>query len=129
MAPSPAPTRRGPLTRTGLSLVEVLVAIVLLGIATTLLASALARSVASVSESRLDLIAAVAQQERLETLRSLAVDSCPASSGGNAVPALGLVEHWSARRTGVMLDVVDSLVRDPAGPGPARVLAARLTCP
>jgi prepilin-type N-terminal cleavage/methylation domain-containing protein len=113
----------------GLSLIEVLVALVLLGIATTLLASALARSVTSVAESRLDLVAAETQLNRLETLRSLTADSCPATASGNTLPVAGLVERWSARRSGAALDVVDSVLRDPGRPGPTRVLAARLACP
>jgi prepilin-type N-terminal cleavage/methylation domain-containing protein len=113
----------------GLSLIEVLVALVLLGIATTLLASALARSVAAVAESRLDLVAAAVQQRRLETLRSLTADSCLSSASGNTLPATGLVERWSARRNGATLDFVDSVLRDPARSGPTRVLTARLACP
>jgi prepilin-type N-terminal cleavage/methylation domain-containing protein len=127
MAYSPASARRQ--NQRGLSLIEVLVALVLLGIATTLLASALARSVASVAESRLDLVAAAAQLSRLETLRSLTADSCPSTAGGSAPPVPGLVERWTARRSGAVLDVVDSVLRDPVRPGPTRVLAARLACP
>ena len=54
----PASPRAGSASRRGLTLIEVLIALCLLGITTTLVGSALARSVSAVRDSRLDLLAA-----------------------------------------------------------------------
>jgi len=112
----------------GLSLIEVMIALVLLGMAITLLATALARSMASVVESRLDLLAATAQRSRIEALRALPADRCTAPLAGASMPGPGLAERWAARQSGTSLEVVDSLVRVPDGPRPARTLSARLPC-
>ncbi|MEO8030617.1 MAG: prepilin-type N-terminal cleavage/methylation domain-containing protein [Gemmatimonadota bacterium] len=121
-----APNHRN---RRGLTLVEVLIAIIILGIATTMLGSTLARSVSAVADSRLDLLAATTQVNRLESLRVAAVDSCPPNSVGSSVPGSGLSEHWSAVRSGVGVELTDSLGRNPARPGPDRVLTAQVGCP
>ncbi len=115
--------------RRGLTLVEVLIAIIILGIATTMLGSTMARSVSVVADSRLDLLAAATQVNRLESFRVTAVDSCPPSAVGSSSPAAGLSEHWSVIRSATGLELTDSLGRNAGRPGPGRVLTARVSCP
>ena len=113
----------------GLTLVEVLVALCLLGITTTMLGTALARSVSAVSDSRLDLEAAAAELNRVESLRVSAADSCPAPGSGSGRPMPGLSERWHTVRLPAALDLVDSVVPNDPARHPLRVLSVRLTCP
>ncbi|HKV73644.1 MAG TPA: prepilin-type N-terminal cleavage/methylation domain-containing protein [Gemmatimonadales bacterium] len=112
----------------GLSLVEVMVAVVLLGIGTTLLATALARAMASVAGSRLDVVAATLQQSRIEQLRALSGDRCATPLGGVTEAAAGLTERWGAHAVGTSLEIVDTLVRSGAATVPLRTLLVRLPC-
>jgi type II secretory pathway pseudopilin PulG len=112
-----------------LTLVEVLIALCLLGVATTLVGSALARSVSAVRDSRLDLLAATSQLNRLESLRVSTADSCPASLSGASIVAGQLLEHWRAIRTGPGLLVVDSILPGAGSRHPLRALTATVRCP
>jgi len=125
----PAPPRIRPASRRGLTLVEVLIALCLLGIATTLVASALARSVTAVKDSRLDLLGATSQLNRLESIRVAAADSCPASSSGTSAAGDQLLERWRAVRSGSSLLIVDSIVPGAAVRHQPRVLSASVSCP
>lgn len=125
----PALLRARLAARHGLTLIEVLIALCLLGIATTMVGSALARSVAAVRDSRLDLLAATSQLNRLESLRASNADTCAASSSGTSTTGDQLLEHWRAVRTGSDLLVVDSILPGAASRIPLRVLTTTLRCP
>ncbi len=105
-----------------------MVAVVLLGIGTTLLATALARAMASVAGSRLDVVAATLQQSRIEQLRALSGDRCATPLGGVTEAAAGLTERWGAHAVGTSFEIVDTLVRSGAATVPLRTLLVRLPC-
>lgn len=105
-----------------------MIALVLVGMATTMLATTLARSMAVVADSRLDLIAAAAQRSRIESLRALPGDRCSAPLAGTSTPAAGLVEHWAARQSGATFELTDSVLRATDQPGAPRIVSAQLPC-
>lgn len=115
--------------RRGLSLVEVLIALVLLGVAATMLGTAMAGSVRSVAESRRDLAAATTQLDRLEALRAATVDSCPGPASGSTRLTNEISEYWILSRAGARLTLVDSIAWSAALAHAPRVLTAQVRCP
>jgi len=109
--------------RRAFTLIEILVALVMMGVAAAGLVSALT------GDHRLREMAAVhtfAADRARERLELLAVLPCAGDVSGTSVSALG-AERWRASASPSAWQLTDSLV--PRPPGHALVIEARVACP
>jgi prepilin-type N-terminal cleavage/methylation domain-containing protein len=115
---------------TGFTLVEVIVALVVLGLGITLLAGVTVRSARLIHRGRMDFAAAAALADRLERLRaSVLAVGCGAPAAGTAALPGGRREVWVvAPRVGSAL-LVDSIVSSGADSSAAVVLGTTVPCP
>ena len=123
MKSAPTGSRRLRL-RPGVSLLEILVAILILGTALLGLARTGADALGAVVDARARGLAARAAERRIELLRAA---GCAASSGG-AVQARGVVEWWSAQSGGGWVSLRDSVAYRARGRRRAVVLTDRAPC-
>lgn len=110
--------------RSGVSLLEVLVAIVVLGIALLGLARAGGDALGAVVDARARALAARTAERRIEMLRAA---GCAASSG-TAVLARGVVEWWSASGANGWVALRDSVAYRTRGRARAVVVSDRAPC-
>lgn len=121
---SAARSPRSVRSRSGVSLLEILVAIVVLGIALLGLARAGADALGGVVDARARALAARTAERRIELLRAA---GCAASSG-SAVLARGVVEWWSANGGNGWLALRDSVAYRTRGRPRAVVVSDRAPC-
>jgi len=116
--------------RAAFTLVEVMVALVILGLGITFLAGVAAHSARFIHRGRKDLAAATALTDRLERLRaSILASGCgPAAAGTTSLPG-GRREVWAVVPRAGSTMLVDSII--PSGPdsGAATVLGTKVPCP
>ena len=93
-------------TRRGSTLIELLVALLLLDLAVLSLASAGAVTARRIGEAGRRSRATLAAANRLERL---AILPCAAMSGGGALLERGVTETWTAVRNGGSMDLSDSI--------------------
>ena len=117
----PRARRRPP---AGVSLLEVLVAIVVLGVALLGLARAGGEALGAVVDARARGLAARTAARRVELLR---VAGCAATSGSAVLPR-GVVEWWSARATGGWVVFSDSVAYRARGRPRSVVVTGRAPC-
>jgi prepilin-type N-terminal cleavage/methylation domain-containing protein len=112
----------------GLSLVEILIALTILGIGVMGLIGVGVAVNRMLGSGRWATEAAAIAERRLETLRAAAVDSaaCASLSGGSAPASAGLTETWivRARPSSVAVDVIVAS----ASSGPDTI-STLLSCP
>ena len=113
----------------GFTLVEMMVALVVLGLGITLLAGVAARSTRLIHRGRKDLAAAVTMTDRLERLRaSVLAAGCGTAAGGTAVLPGGRREVWAVFRQAGSARLVDSIVPSGADSDAAAVLGTTVPC-
>lgn len=109
--------------RHAFTLIEVLVALGLMGVAAGALAAAMAGDHRLRERAAEQGFAATAARARLEML---AISPCSGDASGVTASARG-VERWQARAAGAVWRLTDSIIpRSPAAPV---VIEARVTCP
>ena len=118
---SPRPRRRA---RHGVSLLEVLVAIVVLGVALLGLARAGGDALGGVVDARARGLAARAAARRIELLRAA---GCAATAGA-ATQGRGVAEWWSARADAGWVALRDSVEYRARGRHRAVVVTDRAPC-
>lgn len=117
-------TAIGARRRTGTTLLEVLVAIVILGVALLGLAGAGGAALGVVVDARARGAAARAAERRIELLRAAA---CAATSG-SAAQGRGVAEWWSAQPAAGWVELHDSATYRARGRRRAVVLTDRAPC-
>ncbi len=116
--------------RTGFTLVEVMVALVVLGLGITLLAGVAAHSARLIHRGRKDLAAAAVLTDRLERLRgSVLAAGCGATEAGTTALPGGRREVWAVALRAGSAVLVDSIVPVGADSGAATVLGTTVPCP
>lgn len=116
--------------RSGFTLVEVMVALVVLGLGLTLLAGVAARSARLIQRSRRDFAAAAVLTDRLERLRaSVVAVGCGTVAAGSAALPGGRREVWAVAPRAGSAVLVDSIIPPGADSGPAAVLGTTVPCP
>lgn len=108
--------------RSGISLLEVMVAVVVLGVGLLTLAAGNATFARHANGAAWEARAAAIAHARIERLAA----SCAEESGAAAVP--GGTERWSAHRVGPMLHVTDTVATPPSAVPRTRGAEARLWC-
>jgi type II secretory pathway pseudopilin PulG len=97
-----------PRPRPGFTLVETIVALVLLQIAMLAMAATAAVAARDFSDSSRRRRAHAAAQERIEWLRASACSVDGSGSGSRALDA-GMIEYWRVTRLGRSRDIADSV--------------------
>jgi prepilin-type N-terminal cleavage/methylation domain-containing protein len=116
--------------RPGFTLVEVMVAVVVLGLGLTLLAGVSARAIRLVHRGRSDLAVAIALTDRLERLRASVISAgCGAGSAGMMTLPGGRRESWVVAPVAGSVRLVDSVIPPGADSGSATVFGATVPCP
>ncbi|HEU4630417.1 MAG TPA: prepilin-type N-terminal cleavage/methylation domain-containing protein [Gemmatimonadaceae bacterium] len=108
--------------RTGISLLEVMVAVTVLGIGLLSLAAANAAFARHARGAAWEAMAAAHAHDRLERLAA----SCAAGSGVRR--SWAHVERWRARRAGAVLDATVTVAAPPGAAPRTRHFEARLWC-
>lgn len=125
---SPRGVRSGP-PHSGFTLVEIMVALVVLGLGITLLAGVTARSARLIHRGRKDFAAAAALTDRLERLRaSVLVAGCGPPVAGTAALPGGRREVWAVAPRGGAALLVDSIIPAEVDSGAAAVLGTTVPC-
>jgi prepilin-type N-terminal cleavage/methylation domain-containing protein len=113
----------------GFTLVEVMIALVVLALGITLLAGVAARSARLTHRGRKDLAAAVTMTDRLERLRASVLSAgCGAAAGGTAVLPGGRREVWAVTSQAGSARLVDSIIPSGADSDSAAVLGTTVPC-
>ena len=108
--------------RSGISLVEVMVAVVVLGVGLLSLAAANAAFARYARGAAWEARAATLAHRRIEWLAA----SCAATSGSATTP--GAVERWSSRRVAAIVHVDVGISAPPSAAPRTRPFQARLWC-
>lgn len=111
---------KNPRVRRGATLIELLVALLLLDVALLGLASMSAVAARRTGEAGRRSRAAVAAGNRLERL---AAAPCAAMAGGTAAPEPGFVEVWAVRALRDAVELTDSI--DLQGRSPEQIIVRR----
>ena len=117
----------------GFTLVEVLIAVVVLGIGVIALVGSSALVTRMVGRGRSETLAAQAANQRIETLRALAYSTathCTAGgfASGGPVTANGIRERWIVSVAGKVASVSDTVTHRVARGTHKDVLTTRIEC-
>ena len=121
-------------SESGFTLVEVLVAIVILSVGVIALAGSTAMVTRMIGRGKVDTRVAQVASRRIEALRLLAASTTPRCTAGNftnggPLSADGLTETWTVPAAGKVRNVqVNVSYRTPRGPRTASVVT-RIECP
>lgn len=117
----------------GFTLVEVLMAIIVLGVGVTALVGSSAMVTRMVGRGKSETIAAQVANERIETLRALAFSTAthctaPGFASGGPVTTYGARERWTVSVAGKVASVADTVTHRVARGTHTDVLTTRIEC-
>lgn len=117
----------------GFTLVEVLMAVIVLGVGVTALVGSSAMVTRMVGRGKSETIAAQVANERIETLRALAFSTAthctaPGFASGGPVTTYGARERWIVSVAGKVASVSDTVTHRVARGTHKDVLTTRIEC-